>query len=113
MNSAIGQSVRRRDKQLVGHGSAGSADLHILSGSTASGTNRREVAYKTEVLTDLVYKRNCRNDRRVRIPVQGSKLIAKREKTCVIDFGNGECDAEFELRCDNDESTDLSMASEG
>ncbi len=88
-------------------------EFHILTGSTTSGTNRREVAYKTEVLTDLVYKRNCRNDRRVRIPVQGTKLIAKREKTCVIDYGDGECDAEFELRCDNDETTDLSLTSEG
>ena len=85
-------------------------EYHILAGSTTSGTNRRETAYKTEVLTDLVYKRSCRNDRKVRIPVQGTKLVLKREKTCVLDYGNGECDAEVELKCDTDEVSDLDMS---
>ena len=84
-------------------------EYHILAGSTTSGTNRREIAYKTEVLTDLIYKRSCRNDRKVRIPVQGTKLVVKREKTCVLDYGDGACDAEVELRCDTDEVSDLVM----
>jgi len=77
-------------------------EFHILTGSGASGMNRRGIAYKTEVLTDLVYKRNCRNDRRIRIPVQGTKQIMTRERTCVIDYGNGECDSIVEIRCDSD-----------
>ncbi len=74
-------------------------EFHILTGSTTSGMNRRSIAYKTEVLSDLIYKRNCRNDLRIRIPVQGIKEIIKREKTCVIDFGNGECDTIVEITC--------------
>lgn len=80
-------------------------EFHILAGSTTTGTNRREVAYKTEVLEDLIYKRNCRTMKRTRIPVQGTKQITKREKTCVIDFGNGECDNLTERICDDDVST--------
>jgi hypothetical protein len=74
-------------------------EFHILGGSVSSGVNRTGIAYNTEVLTDLVYKRNCRNLRRIRIPVQGTKEIVTRENTCVIDFGDGECDTEVELRC--------------
>lgn len=78
---------------------------HILAGSTTTGTNRRDVAYKTEVLEDLVYKRNCRTEKRTRIPVQGIKQITKREKTCTIDFGDGECDNLKEVQCDSNEPT--------
>lgn len=76
---------------------------HILAGSTTTGTNRREVAYKTVVLEDLVYKRNCRTQKRTRIPVQGIKEITKREKTCTVDFGDGECDNLKEVQCDSNE----------
>jgi hypothetical protein len=85
-------------------------EFHILSGSTTAGVNRREVAYTTEVLTDLIYKRNCRNDRRIRIPVQGTKLVTKRESTCVIDFGNSECDTIIEKRCDGDDVNTVDLA---
>lgn len=78
---------------------------HILAGSTTTGTNRREVAYKTEVIEDLIYMRNCRTERRTRIPVQGIKQITKREKTCTIDFGDGECDNLKEVQCDDGAET--------
>ncbi len=74
-------------------------ETHILVGSTSKGMNRRGVAYKTNVLTDLVYKRNCRNDRKVRIPVQGTKQVMKRKSTCVIDYSDGECDTVIEIVC--------------
>jgi len=85
-------------------------EFHILTGSTANGANRRGVGYTTEVLEDLVYKRNCRNDRRVRIPVQGVKQIVKRERTCIIDFGDGSCDSLTEIRCDSDEGNVVDLA---
>lgn len=85
-------------------------EFHILAGSTTSGVNRREVAYTAEVLTDLIYKRNCRNDRKIRIPVQGTKLVTKRESTCVIDFGNGKCDTIIEKRCDGDDVNTVDLA---
>ncbi|MCG8311558.1 MAG: hypothetical protein MI975_29495 [Cytophagales bacterium] len=73
---------------------------HILAGSTSEGTNRQGTAYKTEVLTDLVYKRSCRNNLRVRIPVQGTKQIETRNRTCVIDYGDGACDTIIEITCE-------------
>jgi len=80
-------------------------EFHILAGSVTSGMNRRSIAYKTEVLSDLIYKRNCRNDLRVRIPVQGTKEVITREKTCVIDFGDGECDTIVEITCGDEVRT--------
>lgn len=84
-------------------------EFHILAESVASGVNRRGIAYKAEVLTDLVYKRNCRNDRRIRIPVQGTKQIMTRERTCVIDYGEGECDNIIDIRCDSDEASTMNI----
>ena len=85
-------------------------EYHILAGSTANGINRRGVAYKTEVLTDLVYKRNCRNDRRIRIPVQGTKKIVKRNSTCIIDYGDGECDTIIVKTCELGTSNTMDLA---
>ena len=68
------------------------------------------MAYKTEVLTDLVYKRNCRNDRRIRIPVQGTKKIVKRSSTCIIDYGDGECDTIVVKRCELGTSNTMDLA---
>ncbi len=84
-------------------------EFHILAGSVASGMNRRGIAYKTEVLSDLVYKRNCRNNLRIRIPVQGTKQIMTRERTCVIDYGDGECDSIVEIRCGENASTTANL----
>ncbi len=87
-------------------------EFHILTGSVSSGVNRKSVAFKTEVLTDLIYKRNCRNDKRVRIPVEGTKRIVTRKRNCVIDFGDGECDADFEVMCaDQTDTLELTDAS--
>ena len=83
---------------------------HILAESTANGVNRRGVAYKTEVLTDLIYKRNCRNARRIRIPVQGTKQIVTRNKTCVIDYGDGECDTIIEITCELGAANTMDLA---
>lgn len=82
---------------------------HILTGSVTSGMNRKGINYNTEVLTDLVYKRSCRNDRRVRIPVQGTKQVIMGDRNCVVDFGDGECDAIIEVRC-GDESKTIDLA---
>ena len=77
-------------------------EYHILTGSVTSGMNKAGVNYNTVVLTDLVYKRNCRNDRRVRLPVQGTKQVVAGDRNCIIDFGDGECDAIIEVTCGTD-----------
>lgn len=84
-------------------------EVHILAGSTTSGTNKSAVAYKTQVLTDLIYKRSCRTDSRIRKPVQGTKEITKRERTCVIDYGDGECDSLTTIICNADEALTLDI----
>lgn len=87
-------------------------EFHILTGSVTSGVNREGVNYNTEVLTDLIYKRNCRNDRRVRIPVQGTKQVIKGDRNCVVDFGDGECDTIIVVTC-GDQTTTIDMANRG
>jgi len=58
----------------------------------AHGVNRRGVSYKMTILSALIWKRACRV-RGVCIPVQGYKLIERRELPDVlVDFGHGECD---------------------
>jgi len=66
-------------------------EYHILESSTANGLNRQGVNYEVTVLETLVYKRNCREDRRF-LPVSGVKEINKGEDSLTIDFGDGECD---------------------
>ena len=80
-------------------------EYHILKGSVTSGMNKKGVNYNTEVLTDLVYKRNCRDNKRIRIPVQGTKQIIAGDRNCVIDFGDGECDTLVKVRCGDATST--------
>lgn len=84
-------------------------EFHILTGSTTSGMNRRGDGFKTEVLTDLIYKRNCRDSRRIHIPVQGTKQMVTRDRNCVIDYGDGECDTIVEVTC-GDEVKTIDMA---
>lgn len=84
-------------------------EFHILAGSATAGENRRGVAYSTEVLEDLVYKRSCRNDRKVRRPVQGIKEITVGDRTCVIDYGDGECDNITSVRCNTDEALTIDI----
>ena len=59
----------------------------------ASGMNRRGVSYKVTIISTIVWKRACRL-RGVCIPVQGLKLVERREHPDVLlDFGDGACDA--------------------
>ena len=67
-------------------------EYHILAESTADGTTRKEINYSCVVLSDLVYKRSCRNSVRGRIPVAGVKEVVFGDRTYTIDFGDGECD---------------------
>lgn len=86
---------------------------HILVGSVANGMNRRGVAYKTEVLRDLIYKRNCRASQKIRIPVQGVKQIQTRQRNCMINYGDGTCDAEVEITCGDDPANTMDLAERG
>jgi hypothetical protein len=67
-------------------------DEITLIGS-ASGTNRRGVAYTVTIVSMLRFKRACWATR-IFIPVEGVKLI-KREgyPDVLIDYGDGACDA--------------------
>ena len=80
-------------------------EYHILMGSVTSGTNKNAVNYNTEVLTDLVYKKFCRGDRRLRVPVQGTKQVVYGDRNCVVDFGDGECDSIVEVTCGSETTT--------
>ncbi len=66
-------------------------EIHVEG--EASGTNRRGVAYQVTIVSKIVWKRACRL-RGVCVPVQGLKLIERREHPDVLlDFGDGQCDA--------------------
>jgi hypothetical protein len=66
-------------------------EIHVEG--EASGMNRRGVAYKTTIVSMIIWKRACRL-RGVCVPVQGLKLIERRDHPDVLlDFGDGECDA--------------------
>jgi hypothetical protein len=64
----------------------------VLISGTASGINRRGVAYSSLITEDLVYIRNCRSSRRGRLPVAGVNVITTDLKVITLDFGDGECD---------------------
>lgn len=65
-------------------------EVHV--NGEASGINRRGVAYKASIISTIIWKRECRL-RGVCIPVQGLKLIERRDHSDVlVDFGDGECD---------------------
>lgn len=65
-------------------------EIHVEG--EASGMNRRGVSYQVTIISKIIWKRACRL-RGVCIPVQGLKLIERREHPDVlVDFGDGECD---------------------
>lgn len=65
-------------------------EVHVQG--EASGMNRRGVAYSVTIVSKIIWKRACRL-RGVCIPVQGLKLIERRDHSDVlVDFGDGECD---------------------
>ncbi len=65
-------------------------EVHVKG--EASGMNRRGVAYKTTIISTIIWKRACRL-RGVCVPVQGLKLIERRDHADIlVDFGDGECD---------------------
>lgn len=72
------------------------ADVRLVTGE-ASGVTRRGVAYETQILDTLVFKRSCRPSRRAQIPVQGIKEIETDSKILTIDYGDGSCDRRFSL----------------
>lgn len=68
-------------------------EMHILEGSVASGINKEGITYSSNVLADLIFKKECRGSNSARIPVQGIKEIVIGDATRLIDFGDGECDS--------------------
>ena len=66
-------------------------EVHVQG--EASGMNRRGVSYKATIISTIIWKRACRL-RGVCVPVQGLKLIERRDHPDVlVDFGDGECDS--------------------
>jgi len=66
-------------------------EIHVEG--EASGMNRRGVAYNVTIVSTIVWKRACRL-RGVCVPVQGLKLVERRELPDVlVDFGDGECES--------------------
>lgn len=67
-------------------------EIHVLAESITAGVNREELQYMTIVKEDLVFKRDCRGEKKGRIPVAGVKEVSVGEKIYTVDFGDGECD---------------------
>lgn len=63
----------------------------FVSGS-ASGQNRKGVAYSMMITSRLVYKRSCADAYKVQIAVQGTKVLVVENKKISIDYGTGNCD---------------------
>ncbi len=59
---------------------------------TANGINKEGVEYSMGITETLVFKRRCRFEGRVFIPVSGIKEVNKGGQRYVVDFGNGTCD---------------------
>lgn len=68
-------------------------EVHVLTGSVASGINKDGISYNATVKEDLVFKKACRENNKARVPVQGIKEVIFGDKTTTIDFGDGECDS--------------------
>lgn len=64
----------------------------ILSGSSASGTNKNGKSYTMNVTKDLVYSRACQISNKVFIAVSGTKVFVADSKTYTVDYGDGNCD---------------------
>ncbi len=58
---------------------------------SANGTNKEGVAYTSQIIETIVFKRSCRSEN-VFIPVAGEKTISTDKRTISFDFGNGACD---------------------
>ena len=84
-------------------------EIHILEGSTANGINREELSYSSNVLTDLIFKRECRAMNRARIPVAGIKEVVIGDETHIVDFGDGECDSIVTITA-NGETTEVDLS---
>ena len=65
--------------------------IHVVG--EASGMTKGGVSYKVTIISTIIWKRACRLQG-VCIPVQGLKLVERREHPDVLlDFGDGQCDA--------------------
>ena len=73
-------------------------DEFHLDGVT-SGLNRDGVSYSTQILSTLIRKNACL-DQRIFIPVQGIKEITRGDRVWVVDFGDGICDREVTVTSD-------------
>ena len=73
-------------------------DEFHLDGVT-SGLNRDGVSYSTQILSTLIRKNACL-DQRIFIPVQGIKEITRGDRVWVVDFGDGSCDREVTVTTD-------------
>ncbi len=78
-------------------------DLATLTGS-ATGTNRDGVDYISEIISELVFKRECREERVV-IPVSGVMEMTSGENVATVDFGDGTCDNEVTVTINGETTT--------
>ncbi|GAB4404092.1 MAG: hypothetical protein OHK0039_04060 [Bacteroidia bacterium] len=66
-------------------------ELHV--DGSATGTTRNAVAYTTQTLSTLIFKRSCRRSDGIRVPVEGVVSIQRGSQPKVqIDYGDGTCD---------------------
>ncbi|MEP1032742.1 hypothetical protein [Ekhidna sp.] len=63
---------------------------------SASGTRRDGVSYSVEIITRLIYKRECWSSR-VFIPVSGIKQFTSGDNVAIVDYGDGTCDNEVTI----------------
>ena len=66
---------------------------------TSSGTNSNQVAYTTEITSDLIKARSCRWIK------QGTISIIKGNKNIVLDYGDGTCDNDMTISVNGDVRT--------
>jgi hypothetical protein len=74
-------------------------DQWSVTGS-ASGTNRNGNVYEMNIITALVYKRECAISNRVFMAVSGTKELTVNGRRLVIDYGTGDCDRTVTITVD-------------
>lgn len=84
----------------------------LLTGSTASGSNRHGKTYLMVVTKDLIYSRACAISNKVFIPVSGVKTFTSEDKQVTINFGEGACDNIVTITI-NGKSKDVEIKGDG
>ncbi|MEM6829353.1 MAG: hypothetical protein AAF551_02480 [Bacteroidota bacterium] len=71
---------------------------------TASGKRRDGQEYSVEIVTPILYKRDC-HTRRVFVPVSGVKEVTFDGQVAIVDYGDGTCDNEVTITIDGETTT--------